>query len=174
MNIDTFVNVMNNVTESEVAFIDTLTRVTLKGGRKNPYQNRVQKRMKNAKVILCTFNDGENGYQNTVKRRLVSEGKNPDNFVLQPRTWGTRLKDIPVVTHVKDGVQRYYLEVIFEQYGDVQYLVDGVVTDPSQIEGLEQKSENADSQGGLDNKVVIRTFDMDSVVELRINNVSFI
>jgi hypothetical protein len=174
MQIDTFLQVMKNVGECESATMSTLTNVSLKGGRKNPFQNRVQKRMINAKVVLCASNDHVNGYQSTVRNRLVSEGKSAEAFVLQPRKWGSRMMNAPVVEHVKDGVKKYYLEVIFESGGSVEYLVDGVTTNPSEIEGLElSKPESEDSQCGLTNKVVIRTFDMDSVVELRINNQVF-
>lgn len=174
MKFETFQTVMSNVNECEVAFIDTLTNVTLKGGRKNPYQGRVQKSMKNAQILLCASNKHENGYENNVRNRLISEGKNPDNFALQPRKWGTRMEDMPVVVHTKDGVVKHYLEVIFESGGVVEYHLDGVVVDPTTIEGFEvNSSEPSDGQGGLQNKVIIRTFDMDSVVELRINNVSY-
>ena len=170
MKFETFQNVMNNVNGCEVAFIDTLTNVTLKGGRKNPFQGRIQKRMKNSKILLAT----NSMYADTVKSRLASEGKDPENFVLQPRKWGSRMENMPVVAHNKDGQVKHYLEVIFESSGVVEYLLDNDVVDPTTIEGFESNnSESENSQGGLQNKVIIRTFDMDSVVELRINNVSF-
>lgn len=140
--------------------MDTLTSVTLTGGKKNPQQGRVTKRMTGA-TVMCFSNTNGSAYDAMVKRRLEAEGKDPATFELSPRAWGTRIAGTPFVEH--KGA--YYLEVIFLRAGAVQYLLDGKEVDISEIEGLPEKREG--EQGGLENKVVIRTFALDSIVALR-------
>ncbi len=150
--------------------LDTLTEVTLTGGKKNPQQGRVTKRMIGASV-MCFQNKSVNGYEAMVQRRLVAEGKDPASFTLGPRAWGTRIPNMPIVEHLKDGATKYYLEVIFMHPGKSEYLLDGVVVPASAIEGL--KDNDTGEQGGLNNKVVIRTFAADSITELRVDGKVF-
>lgn len=140
--------------------MDTLTSVTLTGGKKNPQQGRVTKRMTGA-TVMCFSNTNGSAYDAMVKRRLEAEGKDPATFELSPRAWGNRIAGTPFVEH--KGA--HYLEVIFLRAGAVQYLLDGKEVDISEIEGLPEKREG--EQGGLENKVVIRTFALDSIVALR-------
>lgn len=140
--------------------LDTLTSVKLKGGRKNPMQGRVTKRMVGAQV-MCFSNQNGSAYEAMVLRRLEKEGKDPASFQLSPRAWGERETGTPFVEHKGN----HYLEVIFLRSGDVNYYLDGQHIDRSEIEGLEDVREG--DQGGLENKVVIRTFALDSVTELR-------
>jgi len=167
MQYNQVLNAVANVNGATFIGLDTLTSPKLAGGKKNPHQGRVQKRMTGANVMAFQ-NKTTNGYENMVKRRLVAEGKNPDNFVLGERAWGQRVPNLPIVEHVKDGVTNYYLEVIFLSSGTVEYLLDGVVVPASSIEGLAEPTEGG-AQGGLDDKVVVRTFGIDSITEIRIN-----
>lgn len=148
--------------------LDTFTHVTLAGGKKNPMQGRVTKRMTGASVMVFQ-NQKINGYEAMVHRRLVAEGKDPADFVLSPRTWGTRIPNMPIVEH-KD---KYYLEVIFLKAGAVEYKLDGAHIDEADIEGLPSRKDDPDAQGGLDNKVVLRTFAADSVTEIRVDGKVF-
>jgi hypothetical protein len=140
--------------------MDTLTSVTLTGGKKNPQQGRVTKRMTGA-TVMCFSNTNGSAYDAMVKRRLEAEGKDPATFELSPRAWGNRIVGTPFVEH--KGA--HYLEVIFLRAGAVRYLLDGKEVDISEIDGLPEKREG--EQGGLENKVVIRTFALDSIVALR-------
>ncbi len=142
--------------------IDTQTEVKLKGGRKNPHQGRVTKVMTGAQIMVFT-NAETNAYDAMVKRRLEAEGKDPESFVLGERVWGQRIAGTPFVEHAG----QYYLETIFMRAGAVEYRLDGVPIPKDQIEGLEEKEVSQDSQAGLDNKVVIRTFKLDSIMGLR-------
>lgn len=142
--------------------IDTVTAVTLRGGKSNPFQGRVVKQVLGSRVMVFQ-NKHTNGYENMVERRLKAEGKDPRSFELSERTWGQRVPNTPIIEH--NGAD--YLEVIFLQAGDVSVLVDGVETDPSTIEGYPTKQEA--HQGGLDNKVIIRTYALESIVALTIN-----
>lgn len=146
--------------------IDTDTVPMLKGGRKNPMQGRITKRMTGA-TVMCFSNTETNAYENMVRRRLEKEGKNADNFTLSPRAWGQRINGTAFVEH--NG--KHYLETIFLRSGKVEYLFDGAPIDPAKIEGLQDKPEA--EQGGLDNKVIIRTFALDSVTALRVNGAEY-
>jgi len=155
---------LGTISGSSFAGLDTVTKPTLKGGKKNPMQGRVKKVMSNANVILFT-NANSNGYQNMVMTRLLREDKDPFSFVLAPRSWGARVPNTPFVEH-KD---KTYLEVIFVKSGNVHYLLDDQPIDKSQIEGLEDREPNPESQGGIEEKVIIRTFDVDNITRIRIN-----
>lgn len=148
--------------------LDTETTPTLKGGKKNPHQGRVTKRITGSQVMVFQ-NKTTNGYANMVARRLETEGKDPASFQLGERAWGERIENLPVVRHVKDGVTKFYVEVIFLKSGTVEYFLDGQPIDKSEVIGLEDKEERASGQGGLENRVIIRTFALDSIRKIRVN-----
>lgn len=146
--------------------MDTETVVTLKGGKKNPQQGRVTKQMTGA-TVMCFSNTNGSAYNAMVLRRLEAEGKDPASFELSPRAWGERIAGTPFVEH--KGA--HYLEVIFLRAGAVQYLLDGNPVDAAAIEGLPDKREG--EQGGLENKVIVRTFSLDSIISLRANGLTW-
>lgn len=152
-----------DVNGNNIISIDTETIVTLTGGKKNPFQGRVTKEMIGANVMIFS-NKKTNGYENMVERRLAQEGKDPASFQLSPRKWGVRVENKPIVEHN----DQKYLEVIFLRSGEVTYKVDGRPTAPELIEGLPERKEEAE-QGGLERKVVIRTFNFDSVKGITID-----
>jgi len=106
-----------------------------------------------------------------VARRLTAEGKDPASFVLGERAWGTRVPNMPIIEHFKDGATAYYLEVIFLKPGVVDYFIDGAPIAKSDIVGMADKEEG--EQGGLDNKVIIRSFKADSITEVRVDGKVF-
>ncbi len=142
--------------------LDTVTEVKLRGGRKNPHQGRVTKRMTGAQIMVFT-NAETNAYAEMVRRRLAAEGRDPDSFVLGERAWGTRIAGTPFVEHKGE----YYLETIFLKSGAVEYQLDGAPIQKELIEGLEEREAAPESQAGLERKVVIRTFKLDSIIGLR-------
>lgn len=157
--------ILDHLSGASIISLDTVTVPKLKGGKSNPHKDIVAKVMTGAQVMIFS-NKNSNGYDNMVKRRLAAEGKDPESFVLGPRSWGTRLPNTPIVHHInKAGEERHYLEVIFLKAGEVHYELDGVVTPADQIQGLDDKEEA--EQGGLDNKVIIRTFAVDSIQSIR-------
>jgi hypothetical protein len=153
-----------NVNGATFITIDTETDVKLTGGKKNPHQGRVTKRTTGSNVMVFQ-NKNSNGYENMVKRRLEKEGKNPGTFELKPRAWGKRMSGLPFVEHKGS----YYLEVIFLGKGSTEYLLDGNVTNKAAIQGLPGTKEEA-RQGGLDDKVIIRTYKVDSIKAITINH----
>lgn len=158
--IETLLNTINGVT---FAGMDTTTEVKLKGGKANPMLGRVTKRTKGNHVMLFT-NKNSSGYDAMVKRRLVAEGKNPDSFTLGALAWGTRLPNSPLIEHKG----KFYIQTIFIRGGKSEYLLDGATIDKSAITGLDEKPVEAGKQGlADDNAVVVRTFALDSIEELR-------
>jgi len=159
--------IMDAVNGATFISIDTSTNVKLRGGRHNLLQGRVRKVTVGSNVMVFQ-NKEKSGYGEMVKRRLGKEGKDPESFTVGPRTWGTRLEGIPFVEYK----EKHYLEVIFLNKGTTHYEVDGVVTPKDQIEGIpESKPES--SQGGLENKVIIRTFEISSITSVTINKQKF-
>lgn len=170
MKYTTLVDALQNINGSTFIGLDTLTEVKLTGGKKNPQQGRITKRMIGAHVMAFQ-NKNINGYQAMIDRRLIAEGKDPANFVLGERAWGTRVPNMPIIEHFKDGQTKYYLEVIFLKAGDIEYLLDGKPIPESSVIGLPVASTG--EQGGLDNKVIIRSFAAESIIGLRVDGKAF-
>jgi hypothetical protein len=145
-------------------YIDTSTTPTLTGGKKNPHQGRIRKVNIGSKVLLFRNTDGS-AYQNMVKRRLAKEGKDPSEFTVQSRAWGTRITGTPFL----ENKGNFYLEVIFMESGETHYELDGKKIEASKIEGLKYSPESA--QGGLseNSKVIIRSFKLESLLRVSIN-----
>lgn len=156
-------------TEITVPLCRTIGRK--RGTPPNPHYNRVTKRHTGAQV-MCFQNKTTNAYANMVERRLIAEGKNPSRFELKPRVWGERIPDLPIVQHIpKNAVNpKFYLEVIFLRAGTSEFFLDGNPIDKDQIIGMPLDSPHNDEyQGGLDDEVIIRTYDVDSLVALRVD-----
>ena len=168
MDYETARRVFGSLAGGTFVGIDTLTDVKLTGGRSNPQQGRVRKRMTGAQVMVFS-NDQTNAYEAMVRRRLAAEGRDPDSFELGPRAWGTRIAGTPFVEHRG----QYYLETIFLRAGSVQYELDGEPIDPEDIQGLPERRESEAGQAGLERRVVIRTFALDSIIGLRAHGVQW-
>lgn len=126
----------------------------------NPYCGQVRKLTTYQAQIFQ--NQTKSAYESMVQRRLVAEGKDPANFELQPRKWGTRLPNLPIIQH---GDQ-FYLEFIFHKKISSQYIFKGKVIDKSEIVGWPATSKG--EQGGLEDKVEIRSVKLSNIVELRV------
>ena len=170
MKYATLIAAVANINGASFVGIDTHTDVVLTGGRKNPMQGRVTKRMIGA-TVMSFQNKNFSAYEAMIQRRLEAEGKDPEKFVLGERAWGTRIPNMPIIEHFKGDETKYYLEVIFLKPGVVSYLLDGAPIAPQDIIGLKEASTG--EQGGLENKVIIRTFAADSITELRIDGQLF-
>jgi hypothetical protein len=160
----TIAQIFSAVNGNTIISMDTATKPVLKGGKSNPLQGRVTKVMRGASVMVFQ-NKNTNGYEAMVKRRLEKEGKATD-FNVGPRQWGERVEGTPIVEHKG----KRYLEVIFLRAGEVEYQLDGKVIS-AELVG-EQSSSNGD-QGGLDNKVIIRTFAEESITRLKVGGITF-
>ena len=140
--------------------LTTETDVKLTGGKKNPLQGRITKRTVSSVQIFTNKNGS--AYAAKVQRGLDKEG-NGVVFELSPRAWGERIEGTPFVTH--KGVD--YLEVIFNKVISTEYFLDGNVSiKVEDIDGLPAKKPEGE-QGGLEDKVIIRTYKLDSIQEIR-------
>jgi hypothetical protein len=166
MQIKTLLKAFTDVNGASFIGVDSLTQVPLTGGKKNPMQGRVTKLMTGANVMVLS-NQKTNAYAAMIERRLAAEGRDPQSFQLSARAWGTRIPDMPIVEH--NG--SYYLEVIFLRPGTVEYFLDGAPIAKQDIEGM--KEATAGEQGGLSNKVIIRTFAAESITEVRVDSKVF-
>ena len=153
------------------ASIDTVTEVKLKGGKKNPMLGRVTKHCSGSNVLLSS-NLSKSYYETMVQKRLVKEGQDPSQFELKPRTWGQRIPTTPFIHHVKDGKDEYYLEVIFRHPPkETVYKFDGELIDKKDIIGLDATKEESE-QGGLEDKVIIRSYNLNSIKRVKCGNLS--
>lgn len=114
-------------------------------------------------------NKKKNAYEAMVMRRLEAEGKDPESFKLGPRQWGHRIEGTPFVRHG----DTLYLEVIFLRPGAVHYCLDGVHVNEDDIEGLPVSGMEGE-QGGLSNKVIIRTFTCSNIRKITVNRRTFV
>lgn len=149
----------------KMASIDTKTKVHLKGGQSNPLQGKVSKLTLGSSVMLYS-NTASNGYETLVKRRLAEEGKDPEQFKLGVRPWGERVPGTPIITHKG----KVYIEVVYLKPGVTTHVDDNSQElKVDQIPGYPETVVTETSQGGLDNKVIIRTIAMDSLINIRID-----
>ena len=162
MHYNTAQEALNGLAGGTFVGLDTVTQVKLRGGKKNPMQGRITKMMTGAQV-MCFSNTNGSAYDAMVRRRLEQEGKDPESFELSPRAWGERVPNTSFVEH--KGA--HYLEVIFLRAGKTTFFLDGGEISREEIEGLDEGA--AGEQGGLLNKVVIRTFALENVTALRAN-----
>ena len=166
---ETLNELVSQVKGTTFAGLTTKTEVKLKGGKKNPMQGRVQKLTENANVMVFS-NSEKSGYGEMVKRRMISEGKDPADFQMKPRAWGTRIGKSPFIEH--NGNK--YFECIFVSPGKSTYLLDGEPIEKEHIEGLPEPKEKTEgetkSQGGIENKVILRTFNLSSIVSIKLKN----
>ncbi len=167
---DKFAKIFDNVNGGSFVGIDTLTDVPLLGGKKNPMQGRVTKRTIGNQVMVFQ-NKKSSSYGDMVLRRLEAEGKDPASFELQPRTWGERIPETPFIHHHKDGADTFYVEVIFLRPGRSEYLLDGKYIARSDIIGLKAPTES--DQAGLENKVIVRSFKLESITAVRIDGIEY-
>jgi len=169
MKYTQLVSAIEHVNGASFVGLDTVTEVKLLGGKKNPMQGKVTKKMTGANVMV--FNNTEtNGYEAAIKRRLPAEGKDQDSCKLGERAWGTRIPNMPIIEHFKDGETKYYLECQFLKAGKSEYFYDGKPIDVKDIEGFPpEKPVSEESQGGVENKVILRTFAADSISEIRVD-----
>lgn len=151
---------------------DATTNVTLKGGKSNPMKGRVIK-ITFGNLVQIFQNKNEPAYAAMVRRRLIAEGKDPNDYEPKPLPWGERLANKPIIVHTKDDVTKHYLQAIFLEGGKSTYFLDGVEIEKDKIQGLEPTAPRDDAQGGLEHMVVLRSFALDSIDTIRYKGQSF-
>lgn len=166
--------------------IDTVTTVAMKGGKKNPYLGRVSKVMLGASVMV--FSDTHSvAYENMVNRRLKSEaaaaGREFVPFEVGERKWGTKIEGTPFVVHA----DTYYLQMLFTQSpSSIYYFLDDKPLDLDMKveadyawafalvrEALAKEPAAGTGQGGLIEKVIIRTIKLENILAMRHNGIEY-
>ena len=165
MQLETVLEVINLATSDDIIKLTTMSDVKLTGGKKNPLQGKVTKVTEGATVNLM---DGTT-YGEVVKEQMVKEGKDPNDFKINERPWGIRVDNTPLIKHN----DQYYLETMHLSGGTTTYMVEGNPTNKDDIEGLPVTKVSESSQGGIDNKVIIRTHKLESIVGLYVNDKYF-
>src|SRR6478609_7372191 len=120
LQIEQIRDLLERINGCTFAGLDSLTQVSLRGGRRNPQLGRVTKWCYGSRVMLFT-NKNSSGYVNMVRRRLEKEGKDPMSYIPGQLAWGRRVYDSPLIQH--EG--KDYLQVIFLKPGTTEYFLDG-------------------------------------------------
>ena len=157
------VDLLTKVNGATFISINTSVEPRMLGGKKNPFKGRVRKIVEGSNVMVFQ-NKTTNAYKNMVERRLTKEGKDPASFKLSPRTWGERVPNTCFVKH-KD---KLYVEVIFLSKGKKHYTLDDEEATPVNLWRLNEGGEEG-KQGGLNNKVIIRTFHIENITQITID-----
>ena len=157
--IASFSQVRNNA----IGSIETLSNVSLTGGKKNPMQGRITKETKGGSVMFFG-NSKSNGYANMKNRNLIKSGDASEVKVFEPgkRPWGERIQNTPMITH-KGMV---YVELIYLHAPKTSYFLDGVPIAKTDIEGLKPSKKT----GGDD--VILRTMKLDTITKLKMGKLS--
>lgn len=130
------------------------------------YQTMVKKRLAEQQVEELKHADElrEQGKVNMAEA-IESNAASPLDFTVGERKWGTRIDGTPLIEHKGE----FYIDVIYLKSGESVFRNGGKLIDEADIEGYTPSKASAQSQGGVDNKVIFRTIKLDSIVELRIN-----
>jgi hypothetical protein len=162
MDYETAQKIFGSIVSGTIIAFDSQTVVPLLGGKSNPMLGRVFKHMTAAQAMVFG-NVNSSAFVNMVRRRLILEGKDPNDYQPSERKWGTRIKGTAFV----ENKGEYYVEVLFLRPGNVVYYYNGQVIDKSEIIGFNPRDPSEESQGGLSNKVYIRTFKLASLISVR-------
>ena len=112
-------------------------------------------------------------YQNAVNRQRTREGNEAD-FEVKPRHWGTRTPHTPFVTHVKDDVQKLYLELKVERSLEHSYVDDaGNLFDKAKIAEFLPATKDEGQAQGLDKAVILRDYDIENVTAIAVDGITY-
>jgi len=142
--------------------IETMTAVSdLVKPKSNPFNGAMKMNISNVQIFQ---NKNGSSYEAKVKREMAKEGKDPESFELQPRTWGERIKNTPLVMHKGE----FYLEVMFNsQVGATKFFHEGKEISAETLKP-HRRIKVEGKQGGLENKVIIRTYKVASIQSITI------
>jgi hypothetical protein len=103
-------------------------------------------------------------YANSVNNQREREGVEPD-FEPEPRRWGSRVDGTPLVRHVKNGEERFYLEVKVESATSTYYDENWNEIDREEIEEYLYSSSGSSRQG-VEDRVILRDYRLENVDEI--------
>ena len=121
-------------------------------------------------------------YGTLVENRLAKEadlkGTEVPDFNAKPRKWGTRVDGV-LVEHEKNGVTKQYVTIhcVANNVPKVRYSYKGAEFDhkDSKFDSWRKKKSAPKTQveAGIENPVVYRDYDLDSIVSLRVGQVTY-
>lgn len=127
----------------------------------NPHYGHITKVVAGSRCFIGA------SYESMVRRRMKAEGiemPEGEKFEAEKLPWGEYVSGgFPVISHKG----KFYLRLIFENPGQTQYLLDGKPIDKEDIIGLSESKSSDAGQGGIENKVIIRTIGLESIVKIR-------
>src|SRR6185312_11339306 len=110
----------------------------------------------------------------SVNAQRERENLEPD-FIAEPRKWGERLPNFPLVRHVKDGVEKLYLEMKIQRSLHHRYILDnhkaiGIENDLITA-CLPIRAESSRQQ--LEKEVILRDYELSNIKRIRINGITY-
>lgn len=153
-----------NVTMKTV--YDDVLKKCKEDGTINPYYKQIMKISKRTYRLVTD-------YQQRVKNNLVREGKNPDEFVVEPPK-GKKHISKSCLTDTQTETELYVmLEWFKEINGKVEYEFEGSLIERQLFEKWISKSESSNSKQGLDREVKPITPKISNLIEVNVNGVSY-
>lgn len=163
-------SILENVQNGQFAGIDIKTIPTIRKtvdvfddkGKKtrvpNLFYGNVEKLVTGSRVFIGA------SYEKMIERRMKELNIPVENFEAGTLPWGSYVDGgFPVIKH--NG--KFYLRVIFESSGKTEYFFEGRKTNLDEIIGLSVPKVTDNSQGGINNKVIVRTIDFNNIVKIR-------
>ena len=131
----------------------------LKGGKANPFKAKTVRKLT---TVFATIS-GQGVYADRVRQQLVAEGKSPRAYEEKARPWGERVGSGPLIEH-NDTM---YLEFIVEKTISTTYMVDGIPTEPEDIQGFpEERTRSDTAQGGVDKEIKLRCVKEENIISI--------
>ena len=109
-------------------------------------------------------------YKNSLANQAKREGKDVE-FDIQPRRWGVRMENTPLVQHKG----KYYLECKVEDVQSVEYFTEeGQALTKEQVEEFLPTKRHSSTQAPLDKKVILRDVAIENILSLRMGKQTFL
>jgi hypothetical protein len=160
-NSQSIIDLLINYVGHSFIGLTTLTDARLKKTG-NPYGKVLKKT-----VLLANIGFH---YSNSLENQAKRENKNID-FQIQPRRWGIRLQNTPLVKHN----EKHYLEYKAEKVQSVNYFLEnGTPIEKSAIEAFLPKKRESSTQDELTKKVILRDVSVENIISLRIGGKVYI
>jgi hypothetical protein len=120
--------------------------------------------------VFINFN-----YANSVNNQLAREGEEKD-FVAHPRKWGIRIPHTPLIHHVKDGQEKWYLEAKVDNDATPQttYLLNGVKMGKDEVAHLLPPAKEEGARQGVEKPVIVRDYSLDNILRVKMDKEEYI
>ena len=101
-------------------------------------------------------------YHNWLKNQAKREGLENVEFVIKPRTWGTKIEGTSLIYY--DKFDKFYLEVLVKEVFETIYTdIDGNVLTREQVKPFLPKKSESKTQAPLKKKVYLRDYTLANI-----------